>query len=334
MFFPSLSLNQQTTHEPIQQLQEESSISVANSNNPKPFQTNTTTQQQFTPLFLENPLQMKTVSNQELLKMYNDLKKDVTLLQIWVDEIRKRINMLSDCFNHFNSQLETLINKQQKDKTQSFFGYHNPNYFSSLSFNRAMNHSFEKQFPQQKIWNTEIDKSIQHAGMNQTVQKESIQKKNEEATATQTRTRVIVRQKKKIEKLSDDVLKQIQRLKGEYKANKARKYANCDFNIPAHIQIFCDYHFPKLQHSKLGISDIEFIGEFALKGDIPEWMSKNKDAMLIGNGSALIGVLQKDANQQFDDFNIYIIEDNKGYEAVSEPMKLSTFLAGCSLMNE
>lgn len=128
--------------------------------------------------------------------------------------------------------------------------------------------------------------------------------------------------------LSEAVMKQIERLGGKYVSKSKRCYHKQKYEIPEPMQYFCDHKFPGLKNAEYDIENIEFNGEFALD-ESNEWLDKNSDGMLIGDGDVLIAVKQKDTKQDMADFDVYIIDDAEEELQVEGPIKLSQFLAGC-----
>jgi len=129
--------------------------------------------------------------------------------------------------------------------------------------------------------------------------------------------------------LTEEVMKEIQRLGGQTKVSLPRKYLENVESIPESIQFFIDIEFKEnISCSKYSINDFEFISEYGIdeKLEYP-FLLNNPDHILLGWGpNHMIGARQFDKNQDLSDFNIYVLNDD---QKTVGPIKLSKFLKEC-----
>eukprot|EP01080_Neovahlkampfia_damariscottae_P011505 gene11505-4669_t len=126
--------------------------------------------------------------------------------------------------------------------------------------------------------------------------------------------------------LNENVLAQIARLGGKYTGKPSRFYnGNIKF-IPPSIQYFLDCEFDRvLVSQKFNILHLEINGEFKIK-EWEEFTFLNDhpdDFILFGWGEVLLAGLQFDDSQDYEDFNVYVLDEK---ESVEGPYKLSEFL--------
>ena len=126
--------------------------------------------------------------------------------------------------------------------------------------------------------------------------------------------------------LSEEVLIEIERLGGKYEGKPSRFYNGNIHLIPPSIQYFLDCQFDHvLVSEKFNILHLEINGEFKIK----EWeefkfLNENEnDFILFGWGEILLAGLQFDEKQNYQDFNVYILDEKESFEG---PYKLSQFL--------
>lgn len=79
-------------------------------------------------------------------------------------------------------------------------------------------------------------------------------------------------------------------LNAKYEEKPRRKYVNHAYLMPKHIQEFLDYKLPHYYYksAKKNFFDVHF-GDFAVEDPV-DWLQKNPDGMLIGEGDLLFGV--------------------------------------------
>ena len=162
-------------------------------------------------------------------------------------------------------------------------------------------------------------------------------KKTTPVKSRKNRTRKRNSKRKPIVKpfLNSNVINEIKRLNGSrIQSDKVRTYRNETLPIQSNIQYFLDFRFgkSKFYHEEQDLYKIEFVGEFTLPKD--EWeeykilKESTKRPLLFGYSDvAILCVFQDEKNQNFEDFDVWIID----HDASEEPEnigKLSKFLSG------
>lgn len=191
--------------------------------------------------------------------------------------------------------------------------------------------------------NFKIDKAIQpllkeNASLRKEVEAlkkkvREMNKRKSEIVTPQPAKRVKVESEKKISApLSDKVIQQLKRLNAIYDPLPSRKYRG--IQIPSFLQFFLDHKFLQpLTSPALDISTIKFDREFLVpENEMFSFMNEHKDGILIGEGECYIAARMEDKNQDFADFNIYILDSDS--DNVEGPMKLSHFLESCEIKTD